>query len=453
MDRQAIIVVHGVGEQRPGQMLRRFAELVVDEEERRLFVKPDRLSGLDELQIVTVPRADSERPTTDIYELYWADLVRDTTLAQVGGWLLRVLLAPSHKFPVSHLPERLFIRCSGIILTVALLGLWCVGTLKHNEVLAGLGAGLVPFAMLRLIASILARQGLLGYAGDAARYFEARPDNIGKREAIRKRGLSLLDRIHESGRYRRLIVYGHSLGSVIAFDVLARWWALNFRRRSDTGRPENRAIAKLQKAFNQHEVKGVQVPLAEIQELQFEAWKEHRRNGFPWLITDFVSAGSPLALAPVLLDADTTTDYSARVADRTFPTCPPQADEVTDGENGVRRKSFLFTHAVKSSHPTRHDSAMLPHHSGLFAITRWSNLYFPLKGLLQGDPLGGKLAPVLGRWINDIDLPPTRGFAHTKYTSKASNAADRASLDQVRRALNLPFRLSLQEYLELDKAK
>jgi len=37
------------------------------------------------------------------------------------------------------------------------------------------------------------------------------------------------------------------------------------------------------------------------------------------------------------------------------------------------------------------------HHGGLFALTRWTNLYFQVSNLLWGDAIGGKVAPVFGR--------------------------------------------------------
>ncbi len=65
---------------------------------------------------------------------------------------------------------------------------------------------------------------IVGYAGDAARYLEPRPENIARRQAIREAGAQLLDALHDKGRYSRIIVYGHSLGSVIAYYMLSHAW-------------------------------------------------------------------------------------------------------------------------------------------------------------------------------------------------------------------------------------
>lgn len=59
---------------------------------------------------------------------------------------------------------------------------------------------------------------------------------------------------------------------------------------------------------------------------QHEAWLEYRANGFEWRVSDLVTAGSPLAHARWLLNLDKKTSFDALVADRSFPTCPPQAE-------------------------------------------------------------------------------------------------------------------------------
>lgn len=67
-DRQAVIVVHGIGEQRPGQLLREFVANIFDRDAGEIhFVKPDHLSSLFEMRMATVPRSNSSRPTTDVY--------------------------------------------------------------------------------------------------------------------------------------------------------------------------------------------------------------------------------------------------------------------------------------------------------------------------------------------------------------------------------------------------
>jgi hypothetical protein len=99
-ERQAVIVVHGIGEQRPGQLLRQFVTNVFDRAAGEVhFVKPDYVASLFEMRMATVPRNDETRPTTDVYELYWAHLIRDTTVAQVYGWMFRLMTSRDDKIP------------------------------------------------------------------------------------------------------------------------------------------------------------------------------------------------------------------------------------------------------------------------------------------------------------------------------------------------------------------
>ncbi len=84
-------------------MLRQFVSSVFD---RRVgethFVKPDYVSPLFEMRMATVPRNEGTRPTTDVDELYWAHLIRDTTVAQVYGWIFRLMVSPDAAIPHPH---------------------------------------------------------------------------------------------------------------------------------------------------------------------------------------------------------------------------------------------------------------------------------------------------------------------------------------------------------------
>jgi len=56
----------------------------------------------------------------------------------------------------------------------------------------------------------------------------------------------------------------------------------------------------------------------------------------------------------------------------------------------------------------------------VFGVTRWTNLYFPVRRILWGDIIGGPLQPSFGRGIRDIPVETKErgGFlAHTLYWS------------------------------------
>ena len=65
---------------------------------------------------------------------------------------------------------------------------------------------------------------IVDYVGDAARYLSPLPRNIRLRQKIRGECVRLLRTLHASGEYDRIIVVGHSLGSVIAYDAITHLW-------------------------------------------------------------------------------------------------------------------------------------------------------------------------------------------------------------------------------------
>lgn len=445
-ERQAIIVVHGIGEQRPGQMLREFVKNVFEEDAGEAhFVKPDRLSSLFEMRMVTVPRNDGDRPTTDVYELYWAHLIRDTTLAQVYAWLWRLLWSDRASIPRSLTTLVWSIRIGLGMAAVALL--WRGGT-DVSAWIKGLGisALLVMPAIIKFALSLFNKEFVVGYAGDAARYLEPLAGNIARRQEIKEAGAKLLAALHSKGRYDRIIVYGHSLGSVIAYDILSHAWTRLSRERHNVPRTSSRALRQLESLLNPRE-SARSASIDEIQQMQYAAWEEYRRNGFKWRVSDLVTAGSPLTHAPWLLNLDSVTRFDDLKQERTLPSCPPQTEDMkAPGPRGEprRRRAFTFTHAyVDPQRPKAQCSVQVPHHAGLFALTRWTNLYFPYHGLYKGDPIGGPLAAPFGSWVKDVPLRPADGFAHTRYTNRA---IELEAVVQVRKALNLSLRRPLAEY-------
>jgi WD40 repeat protein len=66
---------------------------------------------------------------------------------------------------------------------------------------------------------------LVPIMADSARYLSPKPQNIARRREIVDRGVRLLRAITASGRYDRIVIVAHSLGTLVAFDALNRWWS------------------------------------------------------------------------------------------------------------------------------------------------------------------------------------------------------------------------------------
>jgi hypothetical protein len=465
--RQAIIVVHGIGEQLPSQTLRSFTNGVFTRGSGSSgrYVKPDYNSSLFEMKMVRIG-ADKKQgiPPTDVYELYWAHLIRDTTLGQVYSWLLRLLLAPKNNIPPALRKHFWGIRALLVVVGVAIGWFILYSRTSHPSHPAvpdapspagALWTVAMTAALLAAVPTLvwatmrlLEKRFLLGFLGDAARYLEPLPGNVERRQAIRKAGVDLLNALHDSGDYCRIIVFGHSLGSVIAYDILSLSWIQLCRKR--TVREEtlrSKALMRLEDLLNPRDDR-VEPKLCadEIAAMQHEAWKEYQRNGFRWLVTDFVTAGSPLASARLLLNLDKHTSFDSLVADRSFPTCPPQTEPKRAPKPGRTRQRFTFTHAYRGIGKHDGGSVQIPHHAALFALIRWTNLYFPMRGFVRGDPIGGPLGPTLGCWIRDVELPHPGGgflgFAHTMYWQRRG---DWAHIHRLRKALMLPFHRSFDD--------
>jgi hypothetical protein len=57
------------------------------------------------------------------------------------------------------------------------------------------------------------------------RYFRASPANVAVRRTIRMEAVNTLHNLHRSGNYDRIIVVAHSLGTVIAYDMLRAYFS------------------------------------------------------------------------------------------------------------------------------------------------------------------------------------------------------------------------------------
>jgi hypothetical protein len=458
--RQAVVVIHGIGEQRPMTTLREFVKGIIkypSDKNLPFYSKPDRLSDTLELRRLTVEKKHTSGTSTDFYEFYWQHLMTGTTPAHIQAWV-EILLLRNHK----HVPKKLkpywysawILIFLGLLIVLLLFSYFL--RLGGPPDIKGISAVVMIFFVRPLLIPLLQYFGVkfgLKYVGDAARYLSPLPENVGVRHAIRSAGLDLLRRLHLDPlrRYDRIIVVGHSLGSVIAYDVLTYLWQemhSKVERLSPTnGSPE---LEELLKDSKENESPAKQPELdALLKEMESTGhdqsqWSSLQRrllkeysdiyeykdkefvSSFPWRITDLVTLGSPLTYADFLL-ADKLYPFSEKVKQREFPTCPPQPEDPRDEKDNTGDGSLLCR-VIEVGAQKRRIRTL--HHAALFACTRWTNLYFP------GDIIAGPLACKFGWGIKDISL---RGCSaknltsHVKYWAKEENFA----LDQLIEALRL----------------
>lgn len=415
---QAVVVVHGIGAQRPLSTLRGFAGAIRDPQ-RPMFAVPDRTDTTFELHTLVLP-GDDEHRRTDLYEGYWAPESTGTRLAHVLRWGRRLVLRPPWRLPrrIRGVAIRVLAALVMVVAAVVWLGSDVADLLAADDVAWLAAAGKVLLALLGGVAV----HWLTDSLGDAARYLDVHPRNVAQRQAIRARLVGLLGELHECGRYDRIVVVGHSLGGVIAYDAVRLLWRQRLQGVALDGEFDDtelgRAAAELEAArelldpdARRHPaedpaIRAAQARYRRAQQRLFTALG--RQDPGRWLISDLVTLGSPVAHAGWLL-ADGSEDLRTRIVERELPTCPPQP--ARPGYDGV-------------TYPAG-DGRRL-HHGAVFGFTRWTNGWFP------GDPVGGPVLATgptdrpldreagLGIGVVDLRLPGPGGvvrglMSHTRY--------------------------------------
>jgi hypothetical protein len=423
---QAVIVIHGIGEQHPGATLRHLvgSGALDDPVGEGVWVKPDRHSESFELRKVTFS-GDFERqlPRTDVFELYWAHMIRDTQLGQVIGWARKLLLRRP--------PPAL--RGAWVTLWLVIVAVAVLGIVSVVRTLPWLAAATV---VLGFVWRGLLKAVVVKVLGDAPRYLLPLPDNVALRQQIREAGVDLIERLHGEG-YDRIVILGHSLGSVIAYDIITNAWIAMNRDHCSPHDAKFTASVEVEKHL------GREIAVEDAQRLQHVAWSELRANTQPWRVTDLVTVGSPLTYADYLL-AGSRAELDGFKRDRILPACPPQPElEASTGHLRV-----TYDRGFATPFRTKPGTFRTYHHAAPFAVTRWTNLYFKSgAGALAGDIVGGPVAPLFGPWIRDVELPlPRWWLAHTLYWRKIKPPDEH--LAELREALDLRVRPDLVTLLQ-----
>lgn len=399
----AVVFVHGLLERRPTDILDAFAKTVLTPHNGRWECYPQPIEVTDSYE---ARRCSAPSAGVDLFEYDWSFLATSTRYAGFAPALLRVLLRRPR-----HVPDQIFgiwraawltlLIPAAVLITLFIVGGyllhtgipgWILGVVSSVVVLS------IAVAVFRMLPRALTRSFLTTGFVSVARYFDLQPESLAARRAIRGGLVDLLHTLHQ-GSYARVIVVGHGVGGFIGYDALTTLWTEMHELHADSA-PGLSALA----------------PVEDFQEGQLRRWQDLRSQGNPWRITDFVTIGSPMALAdlfvarPPILAGLKPVDARHELFDRlghrgVVLRCPPVDDASSD-------------------------PATL---GGLspFAVTRWTNLWFPVRrGNLRGDWFGGLLAPLFGAGVRDIavtgNLPERRrpGAAQTQYFTHPEHDAD-----------------------------
>jgi hypothetical protein len=453
-DMQAVIVIHGMGEQIPMDTIKEFVHAVWQKDDSitannlpdptEVWSKPDARTGSLELRRITTRESIPSAPEfpagvrTDFYELYWADLTAGATWDSLKAWVSGLLFRPLRRVPPNVRLAWLVLWLGSVIVVVlAILAVLPAGAWKQ----IGLPA-LANWQWLLVAAAVAITAGVhrMGTStfGRVVRYTRAVPDNIAARAAVRDRGLKLLRALHDVPYYKRIVIVAHSLGTILAHDLLSYFWAEREAARTvREGTSEFAALCMLERAAAElAEAPSDRVKVNAYLVAQRALRRQLASRPAPnatnqldprWLISDLVTFGSPLTHAEFLIATD-RADLEARKAARELPQSPPYREALDP--NVLKRAEATKAMPIGNpadqtrlmSYPVvdKTDTWML-HHAASFAAVRWTNVYDPARLVFFGDVIGGPLAPFFGSAITDIDLKQRRGgrqsrtFTHTKY--------------------------------------
>lgn len=388
--KQAVIILHGMGEQLPMATLNAFVSSVWTKDGSLVdadrpdpntggvrhgnvsWAKPDERNSSTELRRITTER-DKAGNYTDFYEYYWAHMMQGNTWEHVSTWVRDLLFRVPPK-QVAHAWVVLWI----IAVIVAGLTLWGLWPKEAPKPWVAWVSAIGGMAMSAFVSAVLVKR-----FGDVARYVKALPPNVAKRHQIRQAGVDLLSRLIDSKDYDRIIVGAHSLGTIVAYDILAQTYTRYNDKGGDAPQPERDALEQM---IRDAKTNG-KLDIDAFQDRQAKAFAEAKDQGSPWIVSDFVTMGAPLTHAEFLV-AESDEDLRARQQDRLLPTCPPTLEY--DGTTKMQHFSYSGKRDRKPG------DCRTPHHAALFAYTRWTNLYSQEKFILTGDLISGPVGEAFG---------------------------------------------------------
>jgi hypothetical protein len=473
--KQAVVVIHGIGEQRPMDTITKFVRAVWETDPEvsqngkpspaETWSRPDVRTGSLELRRITTRQSTKTEAfprgvRSDFYELYWADLSAGSTWDQVQAWVMGLLF----RNPRTAVPPNLWLAWAGLwVISLIIVVLLAASMLPATASIFGLSiwrvwplswlAELPAWALTATAAVLasLAHRIAVPYAGRVVRYTRATPDNIGARKNIRERGLALLNELHGKD-YERIIVVGHSLGSILAYDLINYFWARrNAARTFIEGTEDFEALKRLEEAVARLDKQASAEAVAAFREAQRtlseRLGKRAKPNGDQpdsrWLITDLVTLGSPLTHAEFLLAKD-AAELQRRIAQREFPTCPP-VRELLDRTSIAAAQTaglpFDEHRPQLMGFPFGHSRQWQLHFACPYAVVSWTNIHDPARFVFCGDIISGPLLSPFGAGVRDVDLRQLRGqswrFSHTRYWTLSRSGLAGAQVKALREALDL----------------
>jgi hypothetical protein len=403
--RQAVVVIHGIGNQQPMDTLRGFVSRLLEPNDK-MYSSPNRLTDNLELRKLSIGHKN-----TDFYEFYWANLVKDVPITDIIVWMTKLIYT-------RRLPPRLKRVVWGLRVSLPLitLGIYLLGSrlallFKDYDIFKVTIYGILAVWILRSSSNLLFKlieNTFIQFIGDAVRYTVPTPENIETRSKIRLAGIELLRNLHDDvdendptmKTYDRIVLVGHSLGGIIAYDILSFLWSANnktFDKATDANLLNQNALEAISTYVQKDNL-----DVAEFQTLQNNLFNEQMTLGNTWRITDFITLGTPLAHGAFLLAKD-DADFRMKIEQREVAISPPQMNEEEKlfcyPKNFMGEESKLDDMGVKVTMSVPRTIKLL-HSAAQFGVVRWSNFYF------SADYIGGSMRNWFGKGMIDEEIVP-----------------------------------------------
>lgn len=431
-DRVAVVVVHGMGNQFPMDTLRGFVEALQDED-AVLYSSPNRITSDGEVRRLSF----SNKPF-DFFEYYWAHEMEEPKLGEIIFWSFKLLFIKERSASL----EKQIYKVYGLLLLLLLIvgglagGIYWLFRDQIKTLLSASLYGLSVIVIVRFAWSLLSQTivGVVqGSIGDVIKYTIPSPGNIGVRDKIRKNGIDLLRKLHEAKkadgteRYGKIVLVGHSLGTIVAYDILNSLFAEYHARFENI--PESFKQTALKSLLDVYDYPDHTDN--DYQNRQHALFEEYQSLGCAWRVHQFITLGSPLTHASMLMNKK-PEDFERKKLQREFATAPPQMDH--------EDKHFAFHQQYKTKEGKPVTINVL-HHAAQFAVTQWTNIYY------KNDWVGGAMDPVFGNGIRDIELKAKDKWlrsvpmsTHTKYWSRQESEGLEIIKELLKRSLRRPGR-------------
>lgn len=468
--RQAVVIVHGMGEQRPLDTLNGFisAALTPDADgQQAYYSRTEDVTGSYESRRFLAKRATQPGPNgeeiraqTEFFEYHWAHLMQGNRVDDLWPTFRRLLLKPFWRLPGSlrllwflswaTILAGIYAFTIGPLTDFAVTGENTLSTVLTTLLGSGLTVAVVSYLLSRVLPGWLSSSFV-----DVVRYLDTSPRSYEVRRKIREGMVQLLTSLHSaqlrgSPRYQRIVVVAHSLGAYIAYDGITYLWGrMHQEASSEAGSYVLPGLKDLEQAASAlpDNNEPAQQQVADYQAAQRNLWRGIRSQGNGWRITDLITVGTPLAFADLLYTTDRTR-FNRRVERRELATCPPQNEE--EPKNNINKTARFYTYARWVGRTKRR----VLYAAAPFAVVRWTNLWFPAHWGIFGDWFGGPLAPLFGRGIRDVPIRGNRSdsagqprrlfrsrlvpaYAHALYFRFPNDTTADSATTQLREALAL----------------